>query len=381
MSGDFREFHDELRTVARELLGKAGAVAVDWPALTRAGWTGLETADEFDGAAATFTETAILLEEIGRAAARTPYPAVAATGIGALNLLAPSTRRDEVLRETVAGTALPVAVLAGDMVPAAGGETACAGTAGIVPPFQLVQTGPRYLLSGTAAYVLAASSATVLLVPSRTADGRLGVAVVESDATGLEVTEQPVVDETRSFGRVTALDVPLPSESFLSFAPGPAEPLRQLYDRAALAVACDSLGIAAAMLDATVDYARVREQFGRPIGSFQAVKHACADMLVDLTIARRLVTTALSATAEGASDAGRAVSMAKSFTGEAAVRVAGRAMQLHGGLGYTWESGIHRYLKRATLDRTLYGSPAAHRRELAQRYKSGVHVHSTWSGV
>ncbi|MGI5219822.1 acyl-CoA dehydrogenase family protein [Nocardia sp. CA-290969] len=369
MMSDFHEFHDELRTVARELLGKAGAAAVEWPALTRAGWTGLETADEFDGAAATFTEIAILLEEIGRAAARTPYPAVVATGIGALNLLEPSTRRDAVLRETVAGTALPVAVLAGDMVPAAGGETACAGTGGIVPTFELVQTGPEYLLSGAADYVLEAPSATVLLVPAHAADGTPGIAVVEPGVTGLEVTEQPVVDETRSFGRVTAHDVALTPQSFQLFAPGTPQPLRHLYDRAALAVACDSLGVAAAMVDATVDYTRVREQFGRPIGSFQAVKHACADMLVDLTVARQLVTAALSAMAEGAPEVGRAVSMAKSFTGEAAVRVAGQAMQLHGGIGYTWESGIHRYLKRATLDRTLYGSPTAHRRELAARYR------------
>lgn len=368
MSDDFGEFHDELRAVARDLLGRPGEVAVEWPLLAGAGWTGLEVAAEFDGAAATFTETAILLEEIGRAAGRTPYPAVAA-GIGALNLLEPSTRRDVVLRDTGTGTARPVAVLAGDMVPAAGGETACAGTGGIVPTFELVQTGPGYLLSGAADFVLEAAAATVLLIPAA-ADGTPGIAVVEPEATGLEITEQPVVDETRSFGMIAAHEVSVAPQSFLPFAAGTSQPLRRLYDRAALAVACDSLGIAAAMLDATVGYARVREQFGRPIGSFQAVKHACADMLVDLTIGRRLVTTALSAMAAGTADAGRAVSMAKSFTGEAGVRVAGRAMQLHGGIGYTWESGIHRYLKRATLDRTLYGSPTAHRRELAQRYGS-----------
>ncbi|MFI5720435.1 acyl-CoA dehydrogenase family protein [Nocardia sp. NPDC051750] len=368
MSENFSEFHDELRTVARDLLGKAGETAVEWPALARAGWTGLEVGAGFDGAAATFTEIAILLEEIGRAAARTPYPAVAAAGIGALHLLEPNSRRDAVLRETVAGTALPVAVLGGDMVPAAGGETACAGTGGIVPTFELVQTGPGILLSGSAEYVLDLPAATVLLVPARAADGTLGIAVLEPGAPGVRITEQPVVDATRSFGRVAADDVALDPQSFLPFA-ATDRPLRHLYDRAALAVACDSLGIAAAMLDATVDYARVREQFGRPIGSFQAVKHACADILVELTIARQLVAAALTAMAGTSPDTSRTVAMAKSFTGEAAVRIAGKAMQLHGGIGYTWESGIHRYLKRATLNRSLYGSPADHRRELAQRYR------------
>jgi alkylation response protein AidB-like acyl-CoA dehydrogenase len=144
--------------------------------------------------------------------------------------------------------------------------------------------------------------------------------------------------------------------------------MQRLFDGAAVAVSCDSLGVGAAMLDATVAYTGMREQFGRKIGSFQAVKHACADMLVQLSVARRLVDAAVHAHAAGAADAAVAVSMAKAFTGTAAVQIAGMAMQLHGGIGYTWESGIHVYLKRATLDRSLYGSPAWHRRRLAQRY-------------
>jgi alkylation response protein AidB-like acyl-CoA dehydrogenase len=126
------------------------------------------------------------------------------------------------------------------------------------------------------------------------------------------------------------------------------------------------------MLDATVGYARVREQFGRPIGSFQAVKHACADMLVQVSVARELVAAAvhqLAAGHPGHPEATVAASMAKSYTCAAAVAVTGKAMQLHGGMGYTWESGIHAYLKRATLNRSLFGSSAAHRRQLAARYR------------
>jgi alkylation response protein AidB-like acyl-CoA dehydrogenase len=140
-----------------------------------------------------------------------------------------------------------------------------------------------------------------------------------------------------------------------------------LHDRAAAAVACDSLGVAEAMLSATVDYVKVRQQFGRPIGSFQAVKHACADMLVQTSVARHLVNAAVARVAEG-SDATIAVAMAKSYACGAAVEVVGKAMQLHGGIGYTWESGVHAYLKRAMLNRALFGSPAAHRQRLAARY-------------
>ena len=143
---------------------------------------------------------------------------------------------------------------------------------------------------------------------------------------------------------------------------------RHLRERAAVAVACDSLGVSEAMLSATVSYAKVRHQFGRAIGSFQAVKHACADMLMTISVSRQLVSAAVDAVAEARPDAGVAVAMAKSYACGTAVDIAGKAMQLHGGIGYTWESGIHVYLKRAALNRSLFGSPAAHRKELAKRY-------------
>jgi alkylation response protein AidB-like acyl-CoA dehydrogenase len=123
------------------------------------------------------------------------------------------------------------------------------------------------------------------------------------------------------------------------------------------------------MMAATVDYVGVREQFGRKIGSFQAVKHACADMLVEVTVARRLVDAAVRALVTDEPEAAVAVSMAKSFTCAMAVDVVGKAMQLHGGMGYTWESDVHIYLKRAILNRSLFGSPAQHREGLAARYQ------------
>jgi alkylation response protein AidB-like acyl-CoA dehydrogenase len=154
----------------------------------------------------------------------------------------------------------------------------------------------------------------------------------------------------------------------MQFAGDPAAAIRRLNDRAAVAVACDSLGLCEAMLSATVAYVKVRQQFGRAIGSFQAVKHACADMAVTVAISRQLVEAAVRAIVEAPADAGVAVAMAKSYVSGAAVEVAGTAMQLHGGIGYTWESGIHVYFKRAALNRSLFGSPAAYRTELAKRY-------------
>ena len=121
--------------------------------------------------------------------------------------------------------------------------------------------------------------------------------------------------------------------------------------------------------DATVSYVRGRHQFGRPVGSFQAVKHACADMFVQLAVGRELLGAAVEAVVTPGPSSSVAVSRAKSYVCGAAVDVAGKAMQLHGGIGYTWESGIHVYLKRAALNRALFGSPAAHRQRLAARYR------------
>jgi alkylation response protein AidB-like acyl-CoA dehydrogenase len=178
------------------------------------------------------------------------------------------------------------------------------------------------------------------------------------------VRPQPVIDETRRLAIVTADGVEVPEGSVWHFD----DAAGRVLDRAAVAVACDSLGLMEAMLDKTVAYARVRQQFGRPIGSFQAVQHACADMLVEVAVCRELVQAAVAAICAGGPDAWVAASMAKSHVTAAAVDVAGKAMQLHGGIGYTWESGIHAYLKRAALNRALYGAPSEHRRRLATRY-------------
>lgn len=355
--GDFDEIHDELRAVARGLLAKTGhETTADWSAIAGAGWLGLEAPDEFDGAGATFAEVAVLLEEVGRAAARTAFPSVAVLGIGALGLLAASPKRDSLFRECVAGHAVPVVVLPGTWGP-------------VDAVFSLAEEADGYLLCGTAEFVWDATAGHCLLIPARAADGAVVIAVVEGGAAGLAVEAQPVVDATRVFGRVVADRVVVAPGAVLRFAGDGAAGLRRLYDRAGIATACDSLGLSAAMLDATVDYVRVREQFGRPVGSFQAVQHACADMLVQVSVARQLVRAAVRAEAARSADASVAASMAKAYATEAAVRVAGKAMQLHGGIGYTWESGIHVHLKRATLNRSLFGAPAAHRARLARRFR------------
>ncbi|MCZ4550176.1 acyl-CoA dehydrogenase family protein [Gordonia rubripertincta] len=352
---EFAELHDELATVARDLLASAPReVNVDWGLIVRSGWTGLEVPETLGGAGATFGEVAVILREIGRAAARSPYSAVTGIAVGVLGLLESSARRDDLLAGTVSGDGAPVVAMAGE---------------GLIPnSFRLIESARGLKLTGAADFVLDAPGADRLLLPAAGEDGVAVIVDLDAHTTGLRVEGQPVVDETRSLGRVTADDVLVSPDSVLRFNPEPEDPLQRLYDRAAVTVTLDSLGVSEAMLDATVAYVGMREQFGRKIGSFQAVKHACADMLVQITIARTLVAAAVEALSDPDAEAGVAAAMAKSFTTAMAVDVAGKAMQLHGGMGYTWESGIHVYLKRATLNRSLFGSPAAHRKRLAVRY-------------
>ncbi|MDX6745109.1 acyl-CoA dehydrogenase family protein [Actinocorallia sp. A-T 12471] len=349
MPEEHAALHAELREVVRDLLAKTGSEAVpDWRAVARSGWLGLEVAEELDGAGASFAETAVVLREFGRVAARGPYPAVAALGLGALGLAEAGPGRDRLTAQAVAGEVVPVLALDGEV----GGV-----------PFALVRTSRGLVLRGGARFVPDAVGADRLLLPALDPDGATVLVVLAPDAPGLTVTGLPVLDETRAFGEVGAEGVAVSEEAVWGLAEGA---VRRLYDRAAVALALDCLGSAEAMLDASVAYAKTRVQFGRPIGSFQAVKHACADMLVKITVADRLVAAAVRGLA-GEGDP-VAAAMAKAYACASAVEVAGAAMQVHGGMGYTWESGIHVHLKRATLNRELFGSPAAHRELLAERY-------------
>jgi len=200
---DYSEFHDELRSVAGDLLAKDRAV--DWPVLVDAGWVGLEVPEEFGGAGASFAETAVVCEEIGRAASANSYLGSAVLAVGALNTLQPSETRNQLLIDVASGAARIAVAIESDFVPDAEGAD-------------------RILVA--------------------TDDG-----VAVSAPT---VTAQPVLDETRRLATVTAAD----TAEVLRFDADPADALRRLRDRASVAVACDSLGLSEAMLDATVGYAK-----------------------------------------------------------------------------------------------------------------------------
>ena len=203
-------------------------------------------------------------------------------------------------------------------------------------------------------------------------DGPSADVVVVGGSKGIvraaEVRRQPAMDQTRSVGLVAARGAEV----------GDPAAAQRLLDRGATAYAAEILGASERMLEVSVDYAKVREQFGRPIGSFQAVKHRCADMLVDVEGMRSAIYYAAWAISASAPDASLAASTAKAWCSEAGPRVLASALQVHGGIGFTWEHDLHLYLKRVQLDAVVFGDAAYHRERIAGRLRDRL---ATGAGV
>jgi alkylation response protein AidB-like acyl-CoA dehydrogenase len=211
-------------------------------------------------------------------------------------------------------------------------------------------------VSGQVPCVLAADEATRFLVPVATAQTGTGLAVVERDASSVQVHSRAVLDRSRSAGDVlfdsaSARPIELDDDADVV--------LTALAARAAVLVAADALGAAERMLDMTVDYAKQRKQFGRPIAAFQAVKHAAAQMLVTVESSYSIALFAAASVQDAGPEAGLHAAAAKAQVTAHCADLADSALTVHGAIGYTWEYDLQLFYKRAKLDRILFGPPAA----------------------
>jgi alkylation response protein AidB-like acyl-CoA dehydrogenase len=205
-----------------------------------------------------------------------------------------------------------------------------------------------------------AANARWILAAARL-DGETALFLVDRDSAGVSVRGQHTLDVTRNFYEVILDDVTVPAERRLA---GGADLVQRVYDEGAVLTCSDALGAGERLLAMTVEYAKVRVQFGRAIGSFQAVKHKCATMRMQLQGARAATYYAAMAADAGAPDASRAASVAKAYVSEAMSTLAGEALQVHGGIGFTWEHDLHLYLRRIKVDEVLYGDPRSHQERL-----------------
>ena len=220
--------------------------------------------------------------------------------------------------------------------------------------------GDGYTLDGTKMYVIDGHTAGLILVAARTGAG-VSLFAVEADAAGLTRTPLATMDQTRKQAKLEFSATPA---TLIGTDGGGWPVLERVLDLAAVGLAAEQVGGAQMCLDMAVEYAKVRVQFGRPIGSFQAIKHRCADMLVALEHARTVAWHA-AATIDDPVEAAISVPLAKSVCSDAAMRAAGDTIQIHGGIGFTWEHDAHLYFKRAKATSLLFGSIDHHRDRLA----------------
>jgi alkylation response protein AidB-like acyl-CoA dehydrogenase len=213
--------------------------------------------------------------------------------------------------------------------------------------------------------VLDAADAGLIVCTARNEEGLI-LFSVRPDAPGVTLTATPALDATRKLYQIDLADVVVPAADVLGLGERAALALERSVQIATLAVCAELVGIAQRVLEITVEYAQTRQQFGRPIGAFQAVQHQCADMLVWTESARSAAYYAAWALTTGAADAGRALAVAKAYASDAACAVCHRGIQVHGGIGFTWEHDLHLYLKRARSDAALFGDATFHRERIAR---------------
>jgi alkylation response protein AidB-like acyl-CoA dehydrogenase len=299
-------------------------------------------------------ELALVLDEMGRAAYPGPYFATVVLAAGAIAASGQENQMARYLPDIATGrTRATLALIenklswAPDMV-----------------ELQAERRGNDYVLSGEKRFVPFAHVADLVLVVARTSsssgDGTT-VFAVPGDAAGLSQKPNVEMDRTNRTSTVTFENVTVGADAVIGEVDHGWRVVGAVLERAAVASAAEMLGAARRCMDMSVEYAKVRQQFGQPIGMFQAIKHACSEMLLEVENSHGATYYAAWALDAGSPDASLAASAAKAYVGDASRKVCGSSIQVHGGIGFTWEYDLHLYFKRAKHFEPLYGDADFHR--------------------
>jgi alkylation response protein AidB-like acyl-CoA dehydrogenase len=324
-----------------------GLDASGWQQMADLGWTGLALPEEWGGQGLGIVELAVLFEEMGYALA--PSPLLSNTIVGlALSLCGSDDQRERYLRPLAEGKLRGTPALWDAGQPATIGEFTMEARA----------DGDGVVLDGEKTLVLDAAGVDFFLVA--TSDGRRHL--VESGADGVGVTPEVGIDPTRRFSSVRFEGVRVAAADSL---PGAGPDYYAVFNRICVALAAESTGIAQRTMEMAVEYAKDRQQFGRPIGAYQAVSHRCAQMLLETENARSLVYGAAWAADAEPESLPAAASMAKAYASDAGWRVPNASIQVHGGIGFTWEHDLHFFLKRGRSNAAIFGDAKWHREQVA----------------
>lgn len=354
----YSEVEEELRASVRALLGDRSPwsevlrrMESDQPydpdlwrrLATELGCAALPIPEQAGGADASWRETAVVLEELGRTVAPTPFLGSAVLATAA----ALACDAGSVLAELASGQATGTVAVALSTPPDA--------------PFPNTVRGDGSTVTGTITSVADAGPANLVLVPALDADGP-ALYLVHPTAS-MTVTPVLALDLTRPLADLTFAASPA---TRLAGGSAAEDAVRAALTAGAALLASEQLGLAERCLELTVDYLTIRYQFGRPVGSFQALKHRLADLWATITQSRALARYAAACLAEDRPDTAIAVCLAQAHCSATAVRAAEECVQMHGGIGFTWEHPAHLYLKRAKSSALAFGTPDRHRMALAK---------------
>ncbi len=311
------------------------------------GWPGLALPEEWGGQGLGIVELAVLFEELGYALAPTPLLSNTVAGL-ALAANGSEEQKNQWLRPLAAGEARGTVALFDAGTPATIGEF----------EMEAVAAGDGILLAGEKVLVMDAAEADFFL--AATADGRRHL--VAADADGVRVEPDPSIDPTRRLYTVHLDGVEIGAEATLN---GGQDRYLPVLWRACVAIAAESTGVAQRTMEMAVSYAKDRQQFGRPIGAYQAVSHRCAQMLLETENSRSAVYGAAWAADADPDSLPLAASMAKAYASDAGWRVPDASIQVHGGIGFTWEHDLHFFLKRGKANAATFGDAKWHRERVA----------------
>jgi alkylation response protein AidB-like acyl-CoA dehydrogenase len=368
MNFAFTEEQEELRKTVRSFLdSKSPETAVREQMETEKGfddavWSqmgeqmglqGLAIPEEFGGSGYSFIELGIVLEEMGRALLCAPYFSTVVLAANTLLQSGDDAAKKAYLPGIASGET--IATLAFTEPSGKWDESGITAEA--------TASGDGFTITGTKSFVLDGHTANLILVAARTAKG-VSLFAVDADASGLTRTPLSTMDQTRKQAK---LEFDATPATLIGTEGAGWDVLSTVLDLAAIGLAAEQVGGAQKVLDMAVEYAKVRVQFGRPIGSFQAIKHKCADMLLEVESAKSAAYYGMWCASEMNDELPSVASLAKAYCSEAYFHATAENIQIHGGIGFTWEHPAHLYFKRAKSSELLFGDPTYHRELLAQR--------------
>ena len=369
MNFSFTEEQEELRRYTRQWLDEncpletvrhlmdtdRGYDSRQWAMIAEMGWQGMAIPSQWGGAGFSFLELFVLLEEQGRSLFCAPFFSTVVMAATVVEEAGDERQKQEILSAIAAGKLVAtVAFTEPNGRWDADGITAQAQA----------REGGGWTLNGTKRFVLDGHIADLLVVAARTDQG-VSLFLVPAGVEGLHRSRLQTMDQTRKQAEVELTNVELGADALLGPDGGGWPVLERMMEMAVVALSAEQVGGAQACLEMAVSYAKVRKQFGRPIGSFQAIKHKCADMLAQVEAARSAAYYAGWAVSEDNEERSLMAGLAKSYCSEAYFSCTAENIQIHGGIGFTWEHNAHLYFKRAKSSELLFGDPSLHREKIA----------------